>query len=127
VHQYLENQRHVIAAPCVMEKTPMIMRFVNFSRFAALLVAGLGFSAVPAAAQWCGGCYTPVVVQPVYYGCGCCGCGSAYYGGYYAAAYAAGYGYADYAPRVYAPRVYAPRVRWAGPRYWGPRRVVARY
>jgi hypothetical protein len=105
----------------------MIMRFVNFSRFAALLVAGLGFSSVPAAAQWCGGCYAPpVVVQPVYYGCGCCGCGSAYYGGYYAAGYAAygyGYGYAGYA----APRVYAPRARWAGARYWGPRRVSVRY
>src|SRR5262245_49334886 len=120
---------------CLTEKKPKIMRVVNFSRFAALLVAGLGFSSVPAAAQWCGGCYAPpVVVQPVYSGCGCCSCGSAYYGGYgyggyggyYGAAYAAygygyGYGYGDYV----APRIYA-RARW-GARYWGPRRGFARY
>jgi hypothetical protein len=126
----------------------MIMRVISFSRFAALLLFGLGFGAAPAAAQ-CGGCYAaaPVVVQPVYSPCSCCGCGTSayygggYYGGYYASAYAypfyAGYGYEDpdvdvYAPRVYAPRVYAPRVygprRYVGPRYYGPRRgLVARY
>jgi hypothetical protein len=136
---------------------PMIMRVLNFSRFAALLLVGLGFGAAPAAAQGC--CYapTPIVVQPYYQSCSCCGCGSSsYYGSYYAAwaypsayygyqtagygyGYGAGYGYGDgytgyqapIVPRYVAPRVYAPRVypRYvAYPRYFAPRRpLVARY
>ena len=129
----------------------MILRMLQFGRFAALLLVGLGFSAVPASAD-CGygGCYAaaPVVVQPYYYqSCSCCGCGSAYYTSYYpaytyptayygyqAAAYGCGgcgygYGYgAGYAYQggvaagVIGPRYYRPRVY--GARYLGPRRFV---
>jgi hypothetical protein len=115
---------------------PMFMRFLNFSAFAALLVAGLAFGSAPASAQ-CGGCYVPVY-QP-------CGCGSVgYYGGYYQATYgyaanygvgygggygSGGYGYGGYAYGGYAaavaPYYYRPRVGY--PRYWGARRAFARY
>jgi hypothetical protein len=114
---------------------PMFMRFLNFSAFAALLVAGLAFGSAPASAQ-CGGCYVPVY-QP-------CGCGSVgYYGGYYQATYgyaanygvgyggygSGGYGYGGYAYGGYAaavaPYYYRPRVAY--PRYWGARRAFARY
>ncbi|MET0629518.1 MAG: hypothetical protein ABWY92_01550 [Xanthobacteraceae bacterium] len=111
----------------------MFMRFLNFSAFAALLVAGLAFGSAPASAQ-CGGCYVPVY-QP-------CGCGSVgYYGGYYQATYGYaanygvgygggyGYGYGGYAYGGYAaavaPYYYRPRVAY--PRYWGARRAFARY
>jgi hypothetical protein len=112
---------------------PMFMRVLNFSAFAALLVAGLAFGSAPASAQ-CGGCYVPVY-QP-------CGCGSVgYYGGYYQATYGYaanygvgygggyGYGYGGYAYGGYAaavaPYYYRPRVAY--PRYWGARRAFARY
>ena len=70
----------------------MIMRVLNFNRFAALLIAALGFGVVPAAAGGCGygwgycysyGCYAaiPVVVYPT---CSsCCWCGSSRYYGVY--------------------------------------------
>jgi hypothetical protein len=109
----------------------MIMRVLSFSRFAALMLFGLAFSAAPAAAQ-CGGCYAPapVVVQPVYAPCSCCGCGSAYYG-YYAAAYAypyySGYAYADAEVDVYTPRVYGRGYGRGYGRYWGGRRGYGRY
>jgi hypothetical protein len=116
----------------------MSLRVVNFSRLAAFLVLGLGFSASPAAAGCGYGCWTPapVVIQTYsYQPCSCCGCGSSYYGNYYPA-----YAYPSY-PSVYATTTYAvapPIVPMMGPRpfygprvaprYWGPRRgLVARY
>src|SRR5260370_32069323 len=69
---------------------PMILRMLQLSRLAALLLVGLAFGAVPASAG-CGysGCYAaaPVVVepQPYYQSCSCCGCGASYYPSYYPA------------------------------------------
>jgi hypothetical protein len=139
----------VIAAICVTEKKPMIVRLFSVGRIAALLLFGLGFGAAPAAAGGCGynGCYAPAPV--VYQSCGCCGCGSSYYTSYYAAyaypayasgccgygaagyGYGVGYGYGAGYGGVVAPPVYRPRVaypRYIGPRrYLGPRVLRARY
>jgi hypothetical protein len=72
----------------------MISRVFNLGRFAALLLCGLAFGAVPASADGCGpyGCYqpAPVAAPPVAMPvmpppCSCCGCSSSYYLGYYPA------------------------------------------
>ena len=116
----------------------MILRFLDFSRFAALLLVALGFGAAPASAGcgfcggWGGWAPAPVVVQYYQPACSCCGCGASYYSSYWPAyAYPSVYATAGYAvaPPVapyMGPRpFYGPRM--AGPG-WGPRRgLVARY
>jgi hypothetical protein len=76
----------------------MILRVFNLGRFAALLLCGLAFGALPASADGCGpyGCYQaapvaapPPVAMPVAPPpcCDqpCSGCSSSYYLGYYPA------------------------------------------
>ena len=111
----------------------MIMRVLNFSRFAALCSSDL--ASVPHRLQpRCGTVAMrrcPSSCSRSISSCSCCGCGSAYYG-YYAAAtpmpYYAGYGYADAEVDVlYAARAMGVATGVARRATGAARRGVGRY